>query len=323
MDGLPMEEKTGLPYASVNPGRMHACGHDGILAVALTLCGILSEEKEEFPVNVRFLFEPAEEIGEGAKRMIKAGALDGPADAFLMFHFAVDMPFGMAVHEGQASAMIAGIGIEVKGKSSHWSEAHKGIDSIYAGARVIQEVHDLNESYQGHAPCLVGIGTAHGGEYGNIIADSMTLTGKYKGLQRRRFSGTVLSAGGTSEKVQKNETGTKITLSLLKEPVLSFANDSEFTELAAGIGQEVFGERFILEGEDELFLAGDNAYRYFQRTRGVFLIFLAAVPGKEYPLHHPKMELDENIFTVQSGNGLSDDEKKWEKSAEPATDHRE
>ena len=75
-------EKTGLPYASVNPGRMHACGHDGILAVALTLCGILSEEKEEFPVNVRFLFEPAEEIGEGGKRMIKAGALDGPADAF-------------------------------------------------------------------------------------------------------------------------------------------------------------------------------------------------------------------------------------------------
>ena len=81
-----------------------------------------------------------------------------------------------------------------------------------------------------------------------------------------------MSAGGTSENTEK-ETGTKITLSLLKEPVLSFANDSEFTELAAGIGQEVFGERFILEGEDELFLAGDNAYRYFQRTRGVFFDF--------------------------------------------------
>lgn len=295
MDGLPMEEKTGLPYASVNPGRMHACGHDGILAVALTLCGILSEEKEEFPVNVRFLFEPAEEIGEGAKRMIKAGALDGPADVFLMFHFAVDMPFGMAVHEGQASAMIAGIGIEVKGKSSHWSEAHKGIDSIYAGARVIQEVHDLNESYQGHAPCLVGIGTAHGGEYGNIIADSMTLTGNIRACREEDFQALYRLLEERLKNTEK-ETGTKITLSLLKEPVLSFANDSEFTELAAGIGQEVFGERFILEGEDELFLAGDNAYRYFQRTRGVFLIFLAAVPGKEYPLHHPKMELDENIF---------------------------
>ena len=120
-------------------------------------------------------------------------------------HFAVDMPFlnggSMKARLPQA---IAGIGIEVKGKSSHWSEAHKGIDSIYAGARVIQEVHDLNETYQGHAPCLVGIGTAHGGEYGNIIADSMTLTGNIRGhLQRRRFSGTVLSAGGTSEKYRK------------------------------------------------------------------------------------------------------------------------
>ena len=178
MDGLPMEEKTGLPFASRNQGCMHACGHDGILAVALTFCGVLAEEKDSFPVNVRFLFEPAEEIGEGAKRMIAAGALENPVpDAFLMFHFAVDMPFGMAVHEGQASAMIAGIGIDVKGKASHWSEANKGIDSIYAGARAIQETHDLNSNYKGAAPCLIGIGTAHGGEYTNIIADSMQLTG--------------------------------------------------------------------------------------------------------------------------------------------------
>ena len=97
--------------------------------------------------------------------------------------------------------MIAGIGIEVKGKPSHWSEAHKGIDSIYAGARVIQEVHDLNESYQGHAPCLVGIGTAHGGEYGNIIADSMTLTGNIRACREEDFQ--ALSAGGTSEKYRK------------------------------------------------------------------------------------------------------------------------
>ena len=156
MDGLPMEEKTGLPFASRNQGCMHACGHDGILAVALTLCGILAEEKDSFPVNVRFLFEPAEEIGEGAKRMLAAGALEDPVpDAFLMFHFAVDMPFGMAVHEGQASAMIAGIGIDIKGKASHWSEAHKGIDSIYAGARAIQEVHDLNSSYKGDRKSVV------------------------------------------------------------------------------------------------------------------------------------------------------------------------
>lgn len=296
MDGLPIEEKTGLPYASRNKGCMHACGHDGILAVALTLSGILAEEKEHFPVNVRFLFEPAEEIGEGAKRMLEAGALDAPVpDAFLMFHFAVDLPLGLAVHEGQASAMIAGISIEVKGKSSHWSEAHKGINSIYAGARAIQEVHELNESYKGAAPCLVGIGTAHGGEYANIIADSMVLTGNIRACREEDFRALYENLEKRLEKIQE-ETGARLTLSLLKEPVLAFANDPAFTALAEKTGREIFGDRFILEGEEELFLAGDNAYRYFRKTRGLFLVFLAGVPGREYPLHHPKMEMDERIF---------------------------
>lgn len=296
MDGLPMEEKTGLPFASRNQGCMHACGHDGILAVALTLCGILAEEKDSFPVNVRFLFEPAEEIGEGAKRMLAAGALEDPVpDAFLMFHFAVDMPFGMAVHEGQASAMIAGIGIDIKGKASHWSEAHKGIDSIYAGARAIQEVHDLNSSYKGAAPCLVGIGTAHGGEYTNIIADSMQLTGNIRACREEDFRALYENLEKRLQNTEK-ETGAELTLSILKEPVLSFANDPEFTRNAEEIGKDVFGDRFILEGEEELFLAGDNAYRYFQKTRGIFLVFLAAVPGHEHPLHHPQMEIDEKIF---------------------------
>ena len=297
MDGLPIEEKTGLPYASVNPGCMHACGHDAILAVALTFCKILADEQETFPVNVRILFEPAEEIGEGARRMLDAGALGNPAaDAFLMFHFAVDMPFGMAVHEGQASAMIAGIQIKIKGKASHWSEADKGIDSIYAGARAVQEIHDLNHSYKGDAPCLVGIGTAHGGEYANIIADSMVLTGNIRACREEDFYGLYHELQKRLKNTEK-ETGAQITLSFLKEPVLAFANDPEFTRLAEETGKAVFGDRFFLEGEDELFLAGDNAYRYFQKTRGIFLVFLAQKPGNPYPLHHPRMELDQRIFS--------------------------
>ena len=83
MDALPIQEQTGLSYASVNEGCMHACGHDFILASALILAKIVAEESEKFPVRIRFLFEPAEEIGEGAKRMLQAGALEDPkADAF-------------------------------------------------------------------------------------------------------------------------------------------------------------------------------------------------------------------------------------------------
>ena len=105
MDALPIQEQTGLSYASVNEGCMHACGHDFIIAAALILAKIVAEEQANFPVRIRFLFEPAEEIGEGAKRMLQAGALENPkADAFLMFHYAADMTLGMAVHQGQASS---------------------------------------------------------------------------------------------------------------------------------------------------------------------------------------------------------------------------
>ena len=83
-----------MAYASVNDGCMHACGHDFIIAAALILAKIVTEEQENFPVRIRFLFEPAEEIGEGAKRMLQAGALENPkADAFLMFHYAADMTY--------------------------------------------------------------------------------------------------------------------------------------------------------------------------------------------------------------------------------------
>ena len=81
-----------------------------------------------------------------------------------------------------------------------------------------------------------------------------------------------------------------------KNPVYAFANDEELTETAKVVGAEVFGDKFVLEGEDELFLSGDNAYRYFRETRGLFTVFLAGIPGENHPLHHPKFQLDERIL---------------------------
>ena len=296
MDALPLEEQTGLPYASVHKGCMHACGHDAIMAAALGVAAILAEERDTFPVHVRFLFEPAEEIGEGAKRMLEAGALEDPkADAFLMFHYATDLPLGMAIHEGQASAMIAGIQIGVHGKASHWSEAAKGVDSIYAAARVVEAIHDLDREYQGQAPCLAGVGTIHGGEYANIIADHVVLNGNIRAVKEEDFWELYRRVEALLKEIAK-ETKTEITMELTKEPVLSFANDEKLTRIGEAVGREVFGGRFVLEGEEEVFLSGDNAYRYFQRTKGLFTVFLAAVPGEEHPLHHPKFVLDEEIL---------------------------
>ena len=298
MDALPVQECTGLAYASRNKGCMHACGHDGILAVALTLAKILSGQKD-FPVAVRFLFEPAEEIGEGTVRMLEGGALDKDkgrkADGFLMFHYACDQPLGMAVHKGQASAMIGKMEILIKGKSSHWCQAEKGIDSIYAAGLVVQKVHEISRDYVGKGPHVAGIGTIHGGEYPNIISDQVKLVGNIRACYREDFEQLKKALEQAFHKVEE-VTGAQVCLSFPKDPVLPFANDPTLTAIAADTGRTIFGSGFLLEGEDELFLTGDNAYRYYQQTKGLFCVFLAAVPGEEHPFHHPKFQIDERIL---------------------------
>lgn len=300
MDALPVQECTGLAYASRNKGCMHACGHDGILAVALTLAKILSGQKD-FPVAVRFLFEPAEEIGEGTVRMLDGGALDKDkgrkADGFLMFHYACDQPLGMAVHKGQASAMIGKMEILIKGKSSHWCQAEKGIDSIYAAGLVVQKVHEISRDYVGKGSHVAGIGTIHGGEYPNIISDQVKLVGNIRACYREDFEQLKKALEQAFHKVEEI-TGAQVCLSFPKDPVLPFVNDPTLTAIAADTGRTIFGSHFLLEGEDELFLTGDNAYRYYQQTKGLFCVFLAAVPGEEHPFHHPKFQIDERILLL-------------------------
>lgn len=294
MDALPIEERTGLSYSSVNAGCMHACGHDAILASALILAKIIAEEKDSFPVSVRFLFEPAEEIGEGAARMIEAGALDG-ADAFLMFHYAGDESFGMTVHEGQASSMIGGMEIHIHGKSSHWCEAEKGIDAIYGASVAAKAICELNRDYKGRGKALIGIGSIHGGEYANIIADHVVMKGNIRACREEDYRRLQKGLRDILKKTEE-ETGTEILVREPKPPVLPFANDASLTDAVKKAGKKVFKERFWTEGEEELFLSGDNAYRYFQKVKGVFAVFLAGLEEENYPLHHSKFQIDEAVL---------------------------
>lgn len=296
MDALPIQEKTGLSYASQNDGCMHACGHDAILAVVLMVAKLAAEAGERFPVCLRILFEPAEEIGEGAGRMLNSGALEN-ADGFVMFHFAGDQEIGLAVHEGQASSMIGSVEIHVYGKSSHWCEAEKGVDAIYGASCVVDAIHKVNRDYRGKGKHLVGIGAVHGGEYANIIADHVVLKGNIRATREEDFYALKEILTERFREIE-GQTGTKIEMIFPKEPVLAFANDSGFTKTAQKVGTAIFGDRFLLEGEEELFLSGDNAYRYFEKTRGIFLVFLAAMTGENHPLHHPQFQIDEEILPL-------------------------
>lgn len=205
----------------------------------------------------------------------------------------------------QTSSMINSMQIHVHGKSSHWCEAEKGIDAIYAASQVVNAIHDLNENFKkkhiNPGKYIVGIGTVHGGEYTNIVADHVVLNGNIRAVHEETY---VTLKEELEKCLQEIEirTGADIHMEFPKSPVYAFANDDELVQTAKCVGKEIFGEKFVLEGEDELFLSGDNAYRYFRETKGLFTVFLAGIRGEEYPLHHPKFRLDERIlpFSVEA-----------------------
>ena len=155
IDGLPIQEQTGCSFASVYPGKMHACGHDAITAVNLCLAKALWENRSALSCNVRFLFEPGEETGEGAAYMMAHGALKNPeVREILIFHFANQESRSMEIQKSITTAAIGGITISVRGKSSHWFQPKEGIDALYAASRLAVEIHRLNETLQDLDRCL-------------------------------------------------------------------------------------------------------------------------------------------------------------------------
>ena len=173
--------------------------------------------------------------------MLQAGAMEEPRpDAFVMFHYASDLPFGMAVHRGQASSMIDSMELHVRGKSSHWCEAQKGIDSIYGAAQVINAIHDLNENFGREHPdvgkYILGIGTVQGGKYTNIIADHVVMNGNIRAAYEETYHALKKEL---EEKLVEigQQTGTQITMDFPKEPVYPFANDDGLVDIACQGGK--------------------------------------------------------------------------------------
>lgn len=199
MDGLPVTEKTGLAFASkvttlwqgVETGVMHACGHDAHMAILLGVAEVLSQMREGIPGNVKFIFQPAEEgppMGEegGAQLMIKQGVLGG--------RYAPGAIFGLHVFPGQTGSIMYkadgfmaaadSLEIEIVGKQAHGSMPWGGVDPITAAAQVINALQTVvsRQLDISQAPAVVTIGSIHGGNRGNIIPESVKLTGTIRTL---------------------------------------------------------------------------------------------------------------------------------------------
>lgn len=185
MDALPITEANEVPYKSKTTGIMHACGHDAHTAVALGVAEVLSGMRDRIRGSVKFLFQPAEEGAPGneeggAALMIKEGALENPKPlAIFGFHTSPELDAGtIGYRSGPAQASADGFSITIRGKMAHAAAPHKGIDTIVIAAECVTALQTIrSRRIDTFDPIILTIGTIHGGNRQNILADEVKMTG--------------------------------------------------------------------------------------------------------------------------------------------------
>jgi amidohydrolase len=189
MDGLPIQEANGTPYASKNHGIMHACGHDGHTAILLTVAKVLAQCRKHFAGCVKFAFQPAEELPPGgAKGMIEAGVLEGPkVDAVFGLHLWNGLPVGkIGVDEGPIMASVDRFDITIKGVGSHGAYPHTGVDPIVIGSHLVAALQTVvSREVPPLAPAVVTVGQFQGGTAFNVIPSQAELSGTVRTVDTR------------------------------------------------------------------------------------------------------------------------------------------
>lgn len=294
MDALPILEKTGAAYASENDGVMHACGHDSHVAVGLGVAKLLAAHREELPGTVKFVFQPAEEGGGGAARMVEAGVLENPKPDYSMgMHVWNEKPVGWyALNPGPMMAGAEIFSVKVTGKGGHGAAPHKSVDPIVACAQIITALQTITSRNLNPldsavvSVCRVDAGTAF-----NIIPQVAVLTGTIRTFKpevyekvRERFTAIVAS---TAEAMGCQA---EITIERVTLPI---ANDPDLVALMGDVVMTVDPDAKIdpnhktMGSEDFSFMMDD--------IPGCFVMVGSANPqkGLDYGHHHPRFDIDE------------------------------
>ena len=293
MDALPIPEATGLAFASKNPGRMHACGHDAHTAIGLGAAMILSELRDELHGEVRFLFQPSEEKNPGgAPIMIEEGALDGVSEIFGLHVLSQADAGTVGFCPGEMMASADELYITIRGKSGHGARPHLTIDPVVVTAEVILALQTLvSRNLDPFAHGVISICSVHGGFAPNIVPNEVKLIGTVRAMSRewREYAhkriheivnGICYSA--------RAEADIHIDLGY---PVL--VNSERETEFAEQCAKELFGEEHVFRAE-RLMGAEDFAF-YLEKVPGTFyrLGIRNEAEGITADIHNDHFTIDE------------------------------
>jgi amidohydrolase len=294
IDALTIEEKNELDYRSEDPGAMHACGHDGHMAIALTVAKILSRHRTELSGNIKYIFQPAEEGPGGAKPMIEEGVLNDPRpDRALGLHLWNMLPVGtVGIRPGPTFACLDAIDIIIKGKGGHGAAPHQTVDAIVASAQVITALQTMvSREVDPIKPVVLSIGTIEGGDAYNIIAHDVRMKGTVRAfdLDLRKT---------LPERIERIIQG--VTSGMRAEYEFDYrfgypplVNDEGVCDWMREIAAEVVGEENI-KAPDPTMGGEDMAY-FLQEVAGCYFLLGSAneEKGLNRPHHHPEFNFDE------------------------------
>lgn len=268
IDALPIEEHTGLPFASQNPGVMHACGHDCHIAMLLGGIRILMENKEKLPGRVKIIFQAAEESCHGAEYYIQHGFLDD-VDAIYSTHIwgELDAPY-MNFEFGPRLASCDNFRIEIQGASAHGAAPHQGTDAILTAAYIITEIQAVTARMNDPLnPLVVTIGKINGGQRFNIIADKVVLEGTtrtHSPEMRRKIEPLLRKiAENTADSM-----GAKATLTFEYFPAPIINDHEDLVQIAANAATKLYGSD-ALKPFPKMMISEDFAY-FMEKVPGVF-----------------------------------------------------
>ena len=296
MDALPIEERTGLPFASENEGVMHACGHDGHTAMLLGAAELLAEDPPAAPV--RLLFQPAEEVGTGAVALIEAGALDGVGIVF-GGHLDTGLPVGViAATEGVVNASADGFRVEVAGREGHAARPHQGIDAIVAASHVVVALQSIvSREIDPARPAVVTVGRFDAGRAQNVIAGRAVL----EGTIRAHDAEVRTALHEAVDRVARATTaahGAVATFELLAGGTPAIRNEGPALALAREAAARVVGTENVTEIA-KANLGGEDFACYMEHVPGCFVRYGAAHPdGDERPAHSSRFDFDERALAV-------------------------
>ena len=299
MDALPIREEAEVPFAC-HAGNMHACGHDMHTAMLLGAAKLLRNKK--LKGSVRFLFQPAEELLEGAKDVIGHGALDG-VDAAMMIHATVGtpLPTGMSIisSPGVSAPAADYFTIRIRGKSCHGSAPQDGIDSLPAAAQTLLALQNIQTRELGlNDKAVLTVGSIHGGTAPNVIADCVELRGSLRTADetvrarlRKRMEEMVpaLAAVYRAEGTVTFDSGCPCLL-----------NDEHMSRLTARCLKNLLGDSSAkttreLDPRGGPTAGGSEDFAYISQQVPAVMVALCA-GNNGYPLHHPKVVFDEDAL---------------------------